>query len=275
MTQFNAALLQVNAQNDMAQNREAAEALVDQAAEQGGELIVLPENCALMAGSREELFQNAHKVEAHPMVITMQERAARHGRWIVIGSIATPAEESAKLLNTCVVVDASGAVAATYHKIHLYDVEVKGGESHRESRNYQAGDRLVSVPTPFGKIGLTICYDLRFPQLYRKLAQSGCDILLVPAAFTAYTGALHWEVLLRARAIETGTFMLAPAQVGRHPANRATYGHSLAVDPWGRVIADGGEAVGVTMVEIDTSLVREYREAIPSLTLERSFQSEE
>ena len=190
--------------------------------------------------------------------------------WILLGSIAVTTDDG-RLANRSVMFDPSGAVVARYDKVHLFDVDLAGGESYRESATIAPGERAVLADLPWGKLGLTICYDLRFPQLYRALAQAGADFLSVPAAFTKTTGEAHWHILLRARAIESGCFVLAPCQTGAHAGGGACYGHSLVVDPWGRVIADGGEETGIVTAEIDPAEVAKARAMIPALQHDRPF----
>ncbi|MEO0762801.1 MAG: carbon-nitrogen hydrolase family protein, partial [Pseudomonadota bacterium] len=200
--------------------------------------------------------------------------AAELGIWLHIGSMVVRLSET-KCANRAFVFDPTGATVATYDKIHMFDVEVASGERYRESKNYQAGNTANAVDLPWGKLGLAICYDMRFPALYRTLAEAGASILTVPSAFTVPTGRAHWEVLLRARAIETGCFVLAAAQCGRHSAvagrERQTWGHSLAVAPWGEVLADGGETPGVTHVSLDLDAVADARARVPSLANARAF----
>ncbi len=197
--------------------------------------------------------------------------------WLGIGSLALKTGDSdGRFANRSFLIDAGGAIVARYDKIHMFDVQLSGGEVYRESAAFRPGDRAVVADTPWGRLGLTICYDLRFPYLHRALAQAGADVILQPAAFTVPTGQAHWHVLLRARAIETGCFVLAAAQTGTHPrsidaAERRTYGHSLAVAPWGEVLADAGQAPGVNLVDIDLAQVAAARGRVPSLTHDRGF----
>jgi predicted amidohydrolase len=179
--------------------------------------------------------------------------------------------EGERLANRSFLIDPAGQIKARYDKIHMFDVDLAGGESYRESATYRPGDRAVLANLPWGTLGMTICYDMRFPQLYRTLAQAGAMFITVPSAFTRPTGQAHWHVLLRARAIETGCFIIAPAQCGEHAEGRKTYGHSLIVSPWGEVLADGGEQVGISLVEIDATKVREARGMVPALDHDRAF----
>jgi deaminated glutathione amidase len=184
-------------------------------------------------------------------------------------------EGERRLANRSYLIDALGAVVARYDKIHMFDVDLEAGESYRESNAFRPGDRLVVAPTPWGALGMSICYDLRFPQLYRALAHAGADFLAIPSSFTVPTGKVHWHVLLRARAIENGCFVLAPAQWGEHAERRRTYGHSLVVDPWGEILADAGEGVGAISARIDPARVAEVRRMVPSLNHDRSFTLQE
>src|SRR5207247_1825859 len=176
-----------------------------------------------------------------------------------------------RLANRSFLIDAGGAIVSRYDKIHMYDIDLPGGESYRESNAYRPGGRTIVAETPWGRLGMSVCYDVRFPHLYRALAQAGADFLAVPSVFTVPTGRAHWHVLLRARAIENACFVFAPAQWGEHTAGRKSYGHSLIVDPWGEVMADGGEAVGVVTARIDPARIAEARRSVPSLTHDRAF----
>ncbi|MEQ9349937.1 MAG: carbon-nitrogen hydrolase family protein, partial [Alphaproteobacteria bacterium] len=193
------------------------------------------------------------------------------GIWLLAGSLGIKTDEE-RVANRSFLIAPDGAVAAWYDKIHMYDVDLEKGESYRESASVRPGDRAVVADTDFGRIGMSVCYDLRFAHFYRALAKAGADILTIPAAFTVPTGRAHWEVLLRARAIETGTFVLAPAQTGLHDGGRGTYGHSLAVAPWGEVLADGGSEVGITHVSLDLDRIAEARRMVPALEHDREFR---
>lgn len=245
--------------------------MVRQAAEQGADFITLPEGFALMEENGERLWEQSTGFEDHPALTAMQALAKDIKRWLLLGAIAVRTGEGKKLANRSVLLSDRGEVVAWYDKIHLFDVELPGEKSYRESNRYIYGDRAVLAKTPWGGLGLTICYDVRFPYLYRHLAHRGASFLTVPAAFTRQTGRAHWHVLLRARAIETGCYVIAPAECGEHPGGRQTYGHSLIVDPWGEVLADGGEDEGVVLAEVDPGRVGEIRRRVPSLTHDRSF----
>ncbi len=273
---FKAGLVQMSSTNDRAENMASAEALIRAAAAQGAQIILTPEMTTLIELDRTALLDKIYSEAEDPSLPVFQALAAELNIWLVIGSMAVRVGD--RIANRCYVLSPDGRIAAYYDKIHMFDVDLPGGEQYRESRSYAAGERAVLATTPFGKIGLSICYDLRFPHLYRMLAQSGADILTVPAAFTQVTGKAHWHILLRARAIENGTFIFAPAQTGRHMSaageTRETYGHSLFVDPWGNIIDDGGEDVGIIVAEIDPALCEKARSRIPSLKHDRVILSD-
>ena len=264
------ALIQTNSGSDMAANIAAVGGMVADAAGQGAELVATPENCFLMeesAASRERFT-----METHPGIRAAMGWAKKYHVGVLLGSIAVIGDPAAeKFLNRSVLISPEGEITAQYDKIHLFDVEVGDGQAYRESARILSGNQLVTGRCPTAVLGLSICYDLRFPHLYRALAKAGANILCVPAAFTAVTGEAHWHVLLRARAIENGCFVIAPAQCGTHPGGRKTFGHSLVIDPWGRVLADGGTEPGVVMAEIDLSEVEKVRARIPSLQHDRPF----
>ncbi len=260
-----AACVQVNAGTEIAPNLAAAGDLVRRARDRGAELIALPENVSMMVLGRRKLLDRAAPEDSHPGIPFFADLARETGATLLVGSLAIALPGGAQVANRSYLFDPSGAVVARYDKIHMFDVDLPGGESYRESATFRPGGQAVVAPTPWGGLGMTICYDIRFAYLYRALAQAGAGILTVPAAFTRQTGRAHWHVLLRARAIETGCYVIAPAQTGTHDENRQTYGHSLIVSPWGEVLADAGEAVGVVTAEIDMSKVAEARNAVPAL----------
>jgi len=211
----------------------------------------------------------------------LREVAQEAGVWLLIGSLAVDLSREpgtageSRLANRSYLVDPRGAVVARYDKIHMFDVDLAGGESYRESNAFRPGGRAVLAETPWGALGMTVCYDLRFPHLYRALAQAGADFLAIPSAFTVPTGKAHWHVLMRARAIENGCFVFAPAQWGEHAEGRRTYGHSLIVDPWGEVLADAGEGVGIVSARIDVPAIAKARRMVPSLQHDRPFTKPE
>jgi len=250
-------------------NRDAAAALVREAAGQGAHYVQTPEMTSLVERSRAALFDKVGPEGRDPTLAALRE-VARERRIVVhVGSLAVRAGD--KIANRAFVIDAAGEIVASYDKIHLFDVDLPNGESWRESATYTGGERAVLAETPWGLLGLTICYDVRFPALYRALAEGGASFLSAPACFTRQTGEAHWHVLHRARAIETGSFMISAAQGGTHEDGRETFGHSLIVDPWGRVLAEAGTDPGVILAEIDTSLVADARARIPALKHARPF----
>jgi predicted amidohydrolase len=268
---FKAALVQVNAGNDMDHNIWRACDAIRRARAGGAELVLLPENVAMMELGRKNGLAQAHRPEDHPALAAFKEVARETGAWVAAGTLAV-LQDDGRAANRAYVLAPDGSVAAHYDKIHMFDVNLSAEETYRESETFRPGDQAVVVPMPFARLGLTVCYDVRFPYLYRALAQAGADVIMVPAAFTVPTGRAHWHVLLRARAIETGCYVLAPAQHGTHPHDRRTYGHALAVDPWGEVIADAGEAdFEILHVTLDPAAVDEARRRIPSLTHDRPF----
>jgi len=274
---FVVGLVQMSSTNEVAENMAAAESFIREASARGAQLILTPEMTTLIEHDRAALLSKIHLQESDPSLPKFQALAQELKVWLVIGSMAIKVADDAgdKVANRSFVISPKGEIVSYYDKIHMFDVDLPGGELYRESRSYQAGARAVAAKTPWGDLGLTICYDLRFPYLYRKLAQAGAGMITVPAAFTAVTGAAHWHILLRSRAIENGAFIFAPAQTGSHVsargAVRKTYGHSLLVDPWGNIIDDGGVDVGVIVAEVDLSLVDKARSRIPSWHHDREF----
>lgn len=267
---LSAACVQLNAGPDIEPNLTAAGDLVRRARDAGADLIALPENAVMMLTGRREILSRVRTEADHPGIPYFRDLARETGAMLLVGSLAIKLSED-KVANRSYLIGADGEIVATYDKIHMFDVDLGGGESYRESATYRPGDRAVVAPSPWGGIGLTICYDVRFGYLHRALAQAGADILTVPAAFTVPTGKAHWHVLLRARAIETGCFVIAPAQTGTHFADRKTFGHSLIVAPWGEVLADAGENVGFVTADLDLALVAKARRAVPALTHDRTF----
>ena len=246
--------------------------LVREAAAGGARLILTPEGCNILQKDKARLLPTLVSLEEDIVVAGLREAARELGVWVLIGS-ALVRREDGKAANRAALVSPDGAIVATYDKMHMFDVDLPGGERSRESETYEPGDQAVVARAGDVRLGLTICYDLRFPALHRALATAGAEIIAVPAAFTRPTGAAHWEVLLRARAIETGSFVLAPAQGGVHEDGRATWGHSLAVGPWGEVLGrlDHDEP-GVLLADLDLAAVGRARQAIPALNNARSFQ---
>lgn len=263
------ACLQNAAQADPAIGAGEAETLARDAAAKGARLLVLPEFFACLHLDDAGLDVGAAPQESHPQLARFSALAAELKVWLHLGSLGILLPDG-KTANRSFLIDDSGGIRATYDKVHLFDVNLSGGESYRESDTIAAGNRAVVAETPWGGIGLSVCYDLRFAALYRALAQAGARILLVPAAFTAKTGEAHWQVLLRARAIENGAFVVAAGQYGRH-GRAETYGHSLIIDPWGRILAEGGTGPETVLTELDLSTCEKTRAMIPSLDHDRPF----
>ena len=268
---FKAACVQNCAGNDLDRNIDETVALTRAAAADGAQLVCLPEYFAFMAPNDQELLQAAPVEEGHPALKAYCALAAELKVWVLLGSLAIKLP-SGRVNNRSYLIDAEGRIAARYNKIHLFDVALKHGETYLESATVEAGEQAVVAETPWGSLGMTVCYDVRFAYLYRRLAQAGAMFLTVPAAFTRTTGQAHWHVLLRARAIETGSFVFAPAQCGIREWGRATFGHSLIVDPWGHVLAEGDDEPGYIIAEVDVDRVVETRRMIPSLQHDRSIR---
>lgn len=260
----------MNSGISIAENMEQATKLIEQAAAQGAQLAITPENTCHLRSAPKDKLEAAPLEEAHPMISHFAGLAKKLNIWLIAGSICVRVSDT-HMANRCYAFSNEGKTVGTYDKIHLFDVDLPNGERFRESDTVAAGNKPVVVQTPWGGIGLTICYDVRFPKLYRALAKAGADILIVPAAFAALTGRAHWEVLLRARAIENGCFVLAAGQTGVHENGRLTHGHSLVVNPWGQVVADGGEDIGIVLHEIDLTEVQTARHAIPALKHEKEI----
>jgi len=266
MTNFKAAVVQMRSSRDIAENVRVASELIREAASAGADFIATPENTPLMEMERPRVDAATYPDDgANATIAAFQSLAAEIGRWLLLGSLAVKTEEG-RLANRSLLFAPDGAIAARYDKIHMFDVTVSEAERYQESRNFRPGREAVLARLPWGVLGLTVCYDLRFPYLYRALAKAGASFLSVPSAFTKTTGQAHWHVLLRARAIETGAYVFAPAQGGRHENGRETYGHSLIVDPWGRVVAEAGEEPAIAMAKIDPAEVEKARARIPALT---------
>lgn len=269
-TGFTAGLVQITSSDDLAGNIATASELIRRAAGEGADLVLTPENTTMITPGRKNILAQAAPEESHPALPAFATLAQELKIWLLIGSLTIRlGEETAA--NRSYLFAPDGNIAARYDKIHMFDVEIPDGQSYRESATFRPGDRAVTADLPWGRLGLTICYDVRFPHLYRDLAKAGASFLSVPAAFTAFTGQAHWHVLLRARAIETGCFVFAPAQCGTHAAGRQTYGHSLVIAPWGEVLAEAGEAPGVVTARIDPAKIDEARRMVPALSHDRSF----
>ncbi|WP_170405777.1 carbon-nitrogen hydrolase family protein [Ruegeria arenilitoris] len=270
------ALLQLTSSDDPAENLATVRAMMAEAAGQGARFILTPEvtNCVSTSTTRQrEVLQHE---EDDQTLAGLRDQAAALGVWLLIGSLGIKTHDAdGRFGNRSFMVDPRGQIVARYDKIHMFDVQVSESETFRESKNYRPGDRAVLATTDFGAVGMTICYDIRFPHLYAALAHAGARILTVPAAFSPVTGAAHWQSLLRARAIENSCWVLAPAQTGTHPKTRGktrhTYGHSMVVAPWGEVVIDAGTDPGIHFFDLDDSSVTEARRRVPSLTHVRPF----
>jgi deaminated glutathione amidase len=268
---FKAAMIQMRSGLSPPANVDAAVRLIEEAKAAGADYVQTPEMTNILAGKREQLFATVVEEEKDASLAAFRELARRLKLTIHVGSLAMRLTHD-RAANRGFLIDPEGEIAARYDKIHMFDVDLANSESYRESNNYKAGERAVLADLPWGRLGLTICYDLRFPALFRALAEAGASYLAIPSSFTKHTGEAHWHVLMRARAIENGCFVLAAAQGGKHENGRETYGHSLIVDPWGRMLAEGGTEPGILMAEIDPAQVAAARGRIPSLQHGRRFE---
>jgi deaminated glutathione amidase len=268
---FKAAMIQMRSGLTPAANIDDAVRLIGEAKSAGADYVLTPEMTNILAAKREQLFAAVVEEEKDAALATMRELARKLGLYVHVGSLAIKISND-RAANRSFLIDPKGEVAARYDKIHMFDVDLADGESYRESRNYRPGELAVLADLPWGRLGLTVCYDLRFPALYRALAEAGATMLAIPSAFTKQTGEAHWHVLMRSRAIENGSFVFAAAQGGKHENSRETYGHSLVVDPWGRIIAEGGTEPGIVMAEINLAEVAKARSRIPSLQHGRRFE---
>ena len=274
---FTVACVQTTAGPDVKTNIINASALVREAHKSGATLIVLPEVTNIIDMDRSAMAEKLSAEVDDISLVAFCSLAVELKVWLLLGSLglrhetALNAEGKPKFANRSFLIGDDGVVRNRYTKIHLFDVDLGAGETYQESKSYEPGNETVVADTPWGKLGMTICYDIRFPHLYRKLAQAGAKFLSIPAAFARPSGKAHWHVLMRARAIENGCYVFAAAQCGEHGGGRSTYGHSLIVDPWGEILADGGTEIGFVLAEIDTSLVDKVRQKIPSLTHDRDY----
>jgi predicted amidohydrolase len=265
------AVLQMTSGVDPSANAKTMVSAVGAAEMGGATMLFTPEMSGLLDRDRKRASGSIVSEDEDVVLAAMREAAAEAGIWIGIGSLAV-AREDGRWVNRAFVIDSSGAIVARYDKIHMFDVDLATGESWRESGAYAAGDVAVTVETPIGRLGLTVCYDIRFPALFDALGRAGCDVISIPAAFTVPTGRAHWHILQRARAIEASAFVVSAAQVGRHGDGRNTYGHSLVVDPWGEVLLDlGGEQAGIGFADIDPARIAEVRAQLPSLANRKSI----
>jgi predicted amidohydrolase len=269
---FTAACVQTTSAREPEANIPVVADLIRRARDLGADFILLPEIVNMLEPKRDLVLAKAKREADDPALTRLRELARETGAWLLAGSLVIKIEdEPGRVANRSFLLAPDGAIAARYDKIHMFDVDLGEGERYHESRTYRPGDRAVVAELPWGRLGITICYDMRFPQLYRALAKKGAEFLSVPSAFTRPTGRAHWHVLLRARAIENGAFVFAPAQCGEHADGRKTYGHSLIVDPWGEVLADGGEEIGVVTARIDPAKVAEARAKVPAISSDREF----
>jgi predicted amidohydrolase len=274
---FTVACVQFTAGPDLEPNIVAVSELIRRARDAGADFITTPEASNFIESGQKRRDKALREVD-DPFLAAMRALARETGAWVLVGSLVIDpagepgaAEGETRLANRSFLIDAEGGIVAKYDKIHLFDIDLPNGESIRESNAYRPGARSVIAETPWGRLGMTVCYDVRFPQLYRMLAQAGADFLSVPSVFTVPTGKAHWETLLRSRAIENGAFVFAAAQTGEHTAGRKSYGHSLIVDPWGEVLAEGGEGVRIITAKIDPARVAKVRGGLPSLQHDRDF----
>ena len=276
-TAFTAGCIQFTAGPEPEANLRQVAELVRRARDAGADFIMTPEASNLIESGKRRR-DKARREADDPFLAGMRELARELGIWLLLGSLVIDpagepgaAEGEERLANRSFLLDATGRIVARYDKIHMFDIDLPGGESYRESNAYRPGGRTVVADTPWGRLGMSVCYDVRFPHLYRALAHAAADFLAVPSVFTVPTGRAHWHVLLRARAIENGCFVFAPAQWGEHAAGRKSYGHSLIVDPWGEVLADGGEGTGIITAQIDPERIAKARGMVPSLQHDRGF----
>ncbi len=266
------ACLQLNSRADIAANLAAIVPMLAEARRCGATLLTLPENATFIGGDDAARRANARTEAEHPAIPCFKEQARQLQAWILCGSL-TIKRDDGKLNNRAYLFAPDGGIAARYDKIHLFDAKLAGGEHYRESDTVAPGDQAVLADTPFGKLGLTICYDMRFGQLYRDLAKAGATIIAAPAAFTVPTGQAHWHSLLRTRAIESGCFILAPAQCGTHEGGRRTYGHSVIIDPWGAIVAEAGDEPTIISAELNLADIERVRQMLPSLTHDRPYRA--
>jgi predicted amidohydrolase len=272
-----AALLQMTSSDDPAQNLATMRGMLDRARDEGAQIALTPEVCNCVSMDRAHQAEVLRPEDADEVLAGLRAAAAELGIWVLAGSLALKAEPpETRFVNRSVLISPEGEIAARYDKMHMFDVQVSETETYRESSGYAPGGRAVLVDTPLGTLGLSICYDVRFAYLYRALAQAGAQVLTVPAAFSPGTGPMHWQPLLQARAIETGCYVLAPAQTGQHAAragrSRRTYGHSMVISPWGEVLLDAGTDPGVFCVDLDMGAVEEARRKVPALSHDRQFE---
>jgi deaminated glutathione amidase len=268
---FKAAMIQMRTGLEPAANIDAAARLTGEAKSAGAGYVLTPEMTNILENKRDRLLATIAEEDADASLAAFRDLARKLGIYIHVGSLAIKVSPD-RAANRGFLIGPTGSIVARYDKVHMFDVDLAEGESYRESRTYRPGEQAVLADLPWGRLGLTICYDLRFPALYRALSEAGATMLAIPSAFTKQTGEAHWHVLMRARAIENGSFVFAAAQGGKHENGRETFGHSLIVDPWGRILAEGGTEPGVVMAEIDMAEVAKARSRIPSLQHGRRFE---
>ena len=267
MSKLIAGLVQLTSKSDVAANLETCTRLAAEARARGADLVVLPENFAFVADHEGDKFKVAERLEdGGPIVGALRKIATTNRQWVIAGGMPEKTGRDTHVHNTCVVVNADGEIVTRYRKIHLFDVAIPGGAEFQESKTVEPGRDVATVDTPWGKVGLSICYDLRFPELYRALGRAGARMIVVPAAFTQHTGKDHWHTLLRARAIENQVYVLAAGQYGRHSERRVTYGHSLIADPWGTIVAEAPDRECVVVGELDFAFQDKVRRELPCLT---------
>ena len=269
-TPFRAACLQMNSCSDLSANLAQLKQLVIEAASNGAQFVLSPEYCLMMDGSGRVMRDGALPADGGTTLAELRQLAVQHNIWFLAGSLTLRTNEE-RIVNRSYLISAEGTVVATYDKIHMFDVTLPDGKVIRESSAYRPGEQAVIAATPWGRLGMTICYDVRFPHLYRALAQQGAEFLSVPSSFQRQTGKVHWHTLLKSRAIENAAYVLAPAMCGDHPGNRQTYGHALIVDPWGEVLADADEEPGIIYADIDPARVAKIRGMMPSLQHDRPY----
>ncbi|RPI48118.1 MAG: carbon-nitrogen hydrolase family protein [Betaproteobacteria bacterium] len=271
MTALTVACIQLNAGNDVEANLAGASQAIRDAAGKGAQLVALPEYCVLLDGSGRIMRERSPEESRHPALPVLRDLARETGAWLLIGSLTVRLSDE-RMANRSYLVSAAGEIVARYDKIHMFDVTLPGGKVIRESSAYHPGERAVLAHTPWGPLGMSVCYDLRFPHLYRALAKAGALILAVPSSFQRETGPAHWHTLLRARAIESAAWVIAPAMCGEHPNGRSTYGHSLVIDPWGKIVAELDDRPGVLVAQIDLEQALKVRSMLPSLQHDRTFE---
>lgn len=270
MTTLRVGCIQLNAGSDVAANLQAAQTAVRQAAAQGARLVCLPEYCALLDGSGRVMREGSPPEAEHTALPAFATIARETDAWVLVGSLTVKLDDD-RMANRSYLLSNAGEVVARYDKIHMFDVTLPNGKVIRESSAYRPGDRAVLAQSPWGPIGMTICYDVRFPHLYRTLAKAGATMLVVPSSFQRETGPAHWHTLLRTRAIENAAWVIAPAMCGDHANGRSTYGHSLVIDPWGKIVAELEDRPGVLVADMDLAQVAKVRGMLPSLQHDRDF----